>query len=87
MPDLFSAITCPVCAKPCTDFGCGETCRAPRRVTFPIPPGTEEQRCRSCGASVFFVQHAKTQKWMPLNANGTSHFSDCPDAASFRRAR
>jgi hypothetical protein len=43
-------------------------------------------RCRGCDAFVMWVTTAAGKR-MPLNVNGTSHFSDCPRAASFRRPR
>lgn len=64
--------------------------RAPRPpIVFDIPPTATAQACARCGASIVFVRHAKTGKWMPLEATGEhrgeSHFARCPAAASFRR--
>lgn len=47
-----------------------------------LPPG----RCRSCGAEVLWAKTPKGKR-APLNRDGTSHFSDCPQASSWRRPR
>lgn len=42
--------------------------------------------CRSCNARVLWLT-SKNGKKAPMNADGTSHFSDCPQAASWRKAK
>jgi hypothetical protein len=42
--------------------------------------------CRSCHAPIIWAMHNITGKRSPLNPDGTSHFSNCPDAARFRRS-
>lgn len=41
--------------------------------------------CRSCGARMLFVIREATGKRVPLNPDGTSHFTTCPQAASWSR--
>lgn len=49
------------------------------------PPESEAPReCRSCGAPVLWVETAKG-KHAPLNPDGTSHFSTCPQAVAWRK--
>lgn len=57
-----------------------------RAVTFEIPAGTSKRSCRSCSAPVFWIVTAAGKR-MPVNPDGTSHFSSCPNAAQHRRAR
>lgn len=45
-----------------------------------------EVPCRSCGEPVVFKK-TKSGKMMPMNADGTSHFATCPDAAKWRKAK
>lgn len=40
-------------------------------------------RCRGCSQLILWVT-TKAGRKMPVNANGTSHFSNCPKADSFR---
>lgn len=40
-------------------------------------------QCRKCPAPVYWVT-SKTGKPSPLNADGTSHFSNCPGARQVR---
>ena len=42
-------------------------------------------RCRSCGAPIAWAQHEHTGRRAPFNPDGTSHFSDCPQANEWRR--
>lgn len=55
-------------------------------VKFEIPPGTRPAACRSCQAPIFWVKTA-SQKNMPVDPDGTSHFATCPEAAKHRRPR
>lgn len=40
-------------------------------------------RCRSCRAEIRWAR-TPVGRSAPLNADGTSHFATCPDAASWR---
>ena len=40
--------------------------------------------CRSCGSTVAWCV-TRTGKHAPVNADATSHFSDCPQADAWRR--
>lgn len=54
-----------------------------------IPDGytfTNVGRCTACGAPLSWCT-TKAGRRAPLNPDGTSHFADCPQAASFRRPR
>ena len=55
-------------------------------VRWPIPEGTPERACRSCKASIFWIQTASGAN-MPVDADGTSHFATCPNAATHRRRK
>ena len=46
-----------------------------------IPP----RRCRSCGRAIYFIPTGRGSR-VPYTTDGVSHFADCPDANSFRRA-
>ena len=52
--------------------------------TYEIPKGTPQARCRSCEAPIWWVK-TERGKNMPVNADGTSHFSSCPEANKWRR--
>jgi hypothetical protein len=41
--------------------------------------------CRACNAVIRFEQTARG-KLMPVDADGTSHFATCPEAARFRKS-
>ena len=53
-------------------------------IKYAIPEGTESTRCRSCGATIYFVITDKGKR-MPTNADGTSHFASCDDPKRFRK--
>lgn len=55
-------------------------------LTFEVPAGTPQSKCKSCGAAVYWIKTAGGKN-MPVNEKGESHFSDCPNAASHRRPR
>ena len=46
----------------------------------PSPPPSH---CRSCGAEILWAV-TRTGRRAPFNRDGTSHFSDCPQAAHWR---
>lgn len=54
-----------------------------KKVTFEVPAGTPKKSCMTCGKIVFWVVMPSGKK-MPVNEDGTSHFADCKDAATFR---
>jgi Zn-finger protein len=55
-------------------------------LRFPIPPSTPKRACKSCLAPIYWIE-TQAGKRMPVNANGVSHFADCPNAASHRKSR
>jgi hypothetical protein len=50
----------------------------------PPAEGEKVASCRSCGAEVMWVL-TKAGRRAPINRDGTSHFSNCPQADSWRR--
>lgn len=42
--------------------------------------------CRGCGATIWWIETTRG-KFMPINEDGSSHFSTCPKAELFRRAK
>lgn len=59
----------------------------PAFVGWTVPEGwtpTNIARCRSCGADVLWCITPKG-KHAPVNADGTSHFSNCPQSDQWRR--
>jgi hypothetical protein len=65
--------------------------RAPIRLA--IPPGTPESHCigPSCGKTIFFVPSDRIDlktgriKKIPVDSDGTPHWSTCRDSAMFRK--
>jgi hypothetical protein len=55
-------------------------------LRFDVPDGTPARSCRSCGADIWWIVTAAGKK-MPVDADGTSHFATCPNAAQHRKAR
>lgn len=55
-------------------------------MQFTIPDGTPKKSCLSCGAAIWWIVTERGKK-MPLDADGTSHFATCPNAASHRKPR
>jgi hypothetical protein len=53
-----------------------------------IPPSAriDTRTCRSCGARIAWLRTVKGSL-APCNADGTSHFSDCPDAPAWRKRK
>jgi hypothetical protein len=41
--------------------------------------------CRSCHATVIWLQSDKSRKFSPFNPDGVNHFASCPDATAWRR--
>jgi hypothetical protein len=57
-------------------------------LKFDIPEGTSAKPCRSCGAPIYFIPRPREpEKKHPVNPDGQSHFSSCPEAAQFRRQK
>ena len=57
--------------------------------TWIVPLGwtaDNEAHCRSCGAEVLWCITPAGKK-APINRDGTSHFSNCPQAADWRKGR
>jgi len=50
-----------------------------------LPDGTvgDAGACRSCSAPIVWIITAKGKR-APMNPDGTSHWSSCPDAAAWR---
>jgi hypothetical protein len=46
----------------------------------------EVTKCRSCKAEIRWTV-SKRGKFAPLNRDGTSHFANCPQAATWRKPR
>ena len=44
----------------------------------------EAGKCRSCGSDIFWGYNEKSQKRMPTNPDGVSHFATCPQAEQWR---
>jgi len=53
-------------------------------LKFDIPPNTPARNCRGCGAIIYWIV-TRNGKRMPVNPDGTSHFSTCPEAGKFRK--
>lgn len=55
---------------------------------FAVPegyvPDEHSARCRSCNALVVWVK-TRSEKRMPLDPDGKSHFASCPQADAWRR--
>ena len=59
----------------------------PAFVGWTVPEGWTPDnigRCRSCGAEVLWCLTPRGKK-APLNADGTSNFSNCPQSDQWRR--
>ena len=48
--------------------------------------GADHGSCSSCSAPIRWVV-TKAGKRMPINRDGFSHFADCPNAGTHRKAR
>ncbi len=42
-------------------------------------------RCRACNERIFWIWMEKSGKRNPIQCDGVSHFSSCPDAGKFRK--
>lgn len=43
-------------------------------------------QCHGCTAMIWWV-HTKTNKPIPLNSDGSTHFSNCPNIRDFRKQK
>jgi len=65
--------------------------RTPIRLA--IPPGTPESKCIGpcCGKTIYFVPSGRIDlktgriKMIPVDSDGTPHWSTCVDSAMFRK--
>jgi hypothetical protein len=64
----------------------GETWQCPPWAIAPSAP-IDTRTCRSCGARIAWLKTIKTGSLAPCNADGTSHFSDCPQAPAWRKPK
>lgn len=63
----------------------GETWLCPPWAIAPFAP-IDTRTCRSCGARIAWLRTTKGSL-APVNADGTSHFSDCPQAEAWRKPK
>jgi len=60
----------------------------PEGDLFQVPdgwqPGEKSSRCRSCDALILWCTTPRGKR-APTNPDGSSHFSDCPDSAAWKR--
>jgi len=56
-----------------------------REVKFKILLDANPTECRGCKALIYWIK--PKEKLMPVNPDGTSHFSNCPNAKEFRRKK
>ncbi len=68
------------------DLGWNEQSTSRPAHRYAIPAGTREARCKSCGASIFWIVTTFGRR-MPVDGDGLSHFATCPDAAKHRRPK
>ena len=64
----------------------GETWLCPPWAVVPAAR-IDTRTCRSCGARIAWLKTIKTGSLAPVNQDGTSHFSDCPDAPAWRKPK
>lgn len=53
------------------------------RVVLPDGREGDAGTCRSCGASVVWVENPKTGKRPPYDMDGKSHFATCPQSTAW----
>lgn len=63
----------------------GETWLCPPWAIAPSAP-IDTRACRSCGARIAWLRTAKGSL-APVNPDGTSHFSNCPQAEDWRKRK
>ena len=64
----------------------GETWQCPPWAIAPAARVTVRE-CRSCGARVVWLKTMATGALAPCNADGTSHYSDCPHEVAWRKRK
>jgi hypothetical protein len=55
-------------------------------IRYDIPRGTSPSICKGCGAQIYWVRTPKNKN-MPVDPDGTPHWSTCSKAADFKKAR
>lgn len=63
----------------------GTLWRAPLSRDYHYPLGEGIAHCRSCDAEVKWAVHLMSNRRMPVDRTGISHFATCPEAASWRK--
>lgn len=53
-------------------------------VKYSIPEGMPPAKCKGCAATIYWVK-TPAGKNMPVDADGTPHWSSCPKAKDFKR--
>lgn len=53
---------------------------------FTIPLGTGLSHCRGCGGGIYWIRTSRGKN-MPVNQDGTSHFTSCEKASDFRKKK
>ena len=64
----------------------GATWQAPDWAVVPTSP-IDVRACRSCRAPIAWLRAAASGRLAPLNQDGTSHFSTCPQSDQWRKPR
>jgi len=57
-----------------------------KRKVYEIPQGTPERKCRSCHATVFWI-NPRAGVRLPVNPDGVSHFETCPQASDWSHGK
>ena len=47
----------------------------------------QPKKCESCGKDIWFWNNPKTKKFVPVNRDGTSHFTTCDNPKRFSRRK
>jgi hypothetical protein len=55
-------------------------------IVFDIPTDAAPAICKGCKTTIYWIR-TRAGKAMPVNQNGTSHFSTCSQANQFRRSK
>jgi hypothetical protein len=54
---------------------------------YHIPPGTKFRPCQSCRRTIGFIVNPDTGRRIPVNPDGTSHFTTCDDPKRFSKPK
>ena len=60
----------------------------PKLKPLPVPEAVfwkPPSYCRECNAEIWFWKNPKTDKWVPVNADSTSHFQTCTNPKRFSK--